>query len=292
MSQAHRQTPVVLQTGWFLKHMEPSNCTNLCGKRQQLRGLMQLRTQWTKCARMDPVSMLQGMTDQLANIVWSALTTSHGHLALVHGGVRKYPADVAPFAAFAEGLAGEEAAACLNALMQPDELCYVIVNEQLSKTLKLASEGSLLTVQMVWPEDLAIPEPQAGDREIVPLTCDDAPEMMELIEMAFPGFFRERTCLMGPYSGIHENGRLIAMAGDRLVTDKLREISGLCTHPEYTGKGFATQLLLHKLREHRERGYGSFLHAAASNIRAIPIYERLGFVHTRQFHLQRVRRVT
>jgi len=143
---------------------------------------------------------------------------------------------------------------------------------------------------MAWPADLKIPESEKRAWEIVPLTCDDAPEMMELIEIAFPGFFRPGTCRMGPYSGIREHGKLIAMAGDRLVTDKLREISGVCTHPEHTGRGLATQLILHKLREHRERSFGSFLHAAAANTRAIPIYERLGFVRTRQILLQRVRR--
>src|SRR5471032_3302807 len=49
------------------------------------------------------------MTDQLADIVWSALTTGHQHLALVNGAVRKYPAEVAPFAAFAKGLPTSEA---------------------------------------------------------------------------------------------------------------------------------------------------------------------------------------
>jgi ribosomal protein S18 acetylase RimI-like enzyme len=228
---------------------------------------------------------------QLADIVWGALTTGHEHLALVLGRVRKYPADVAPFAAFAADLPEHEAATELYSLMEPGEMCYVIADKTLVLIDGLASEGELPTVQMAWPEDRPIPEAGDGGREIVPLSCDDAPEMMELIEIAFPGFFRSRTCQMGPYSGVRENGRLIAMAGDRLVTDKLREVSGVCTHPEHTGRGLATQLILHKLREHRERGFGSFLHAAASNTRAIPIYERLGFVHTRQFHLQRVRRV-
>jgi ribosomal protein S18 acetylase RimI-like enzyme len=230
------------------------------------------------------------MADQLADIVWSALTTGHEHLALVSGGVRKYPADVAPFAAFAANLPAEEAVTRLHSLMQPGESTYVIADNPLKGFNGLASEGSLLTVQMAWPECLAIPEPPRVGETPVPLTCADSAEMMGLIEIAFPGFFRAGTCKMGPYSGIRENGRLIAMAGDRMVTDKLREISGLCTHPEHTGKGFARQLVLHKLREHRERGYGSFLHAAAANTRAIPIYERLGFVHTRQFLMQRIRR--
>jgi ribosomal protein S18 acetylase RimI-like enzyme len=239
-----------------------------------------------------PIYSAKKMNDPLADIVWSALTTGHQDLALVHGGVRKYPADVAPYAAFAKGLPAANAATGLHALMLPGEMCYIIANKPLNETYGLVSEGALLTVQMAWPEDLGIPEAPQTCSHIVPLTCDDAPEMLELIEIAFPGFFRERTCMMGPYCGIRENGKLIAMAGDRLVTDKLREVSGVCTHPNHTGKGLATQLILHKLREHRERGCGSFLHAAASNSRAISIYERLGFQHTRQFLLQRVRRVT
>lgn len=232
------------------------------------------------------------MPDQLVDIVWSALTTGHSHLALVHGGVRKYPVDIAPFTAFAPGLPAEEAAAGLHLLMEPEEMTYVIDDKPLIRCQGLIQDGSLLTVQMAWPSSQPIPEPQPSNCQIVPLTCDDAPEMLELIEIAFPGFFRSRTCAMGPYAGIRENGRLIAMAGDRLVTDRLREISGLCTHPGHTGKGLATQLIHHKLREHRALGFGSFLHAAASNTRAIPIYERLGFIHTRQFHLQRIRRTS
>jgi ribosomal protein S18 acetylase RimI-like enzyme len=229
---------------------------------------------------------------QLADIVWSALTTGHRDLALARGGVRKYPADVAPFAAFADTSpeAAAQNATDLHSLMLPGEMCYVIADKPLAEVAGLASEGELLTVQMAWPDDAEIPAAAPQLNAIVPLTCENAAEMMELIEVAFPGFFRERTCVMGPYSGIRIDGRLVAMAGDRMVTDKLREISGLCTHPAYTGRGLASILLLHKLREHREAGYGSLLHAAASNARAIPIYERLGFVHTRKFMLQRVRR--
>jgi GNAT superfamily N-acetyltransferase len=230
------------------------------------------------------------MPDQLADIVWSALTTGHQKLALINEGVRKYPGNVAPFAAFDPDIEQVNATSSLHTLMHPGEMTHVIDNNAIDLAPGLISEGSLLTIQMVWPKNSPIPEPETNAREIVPLSCNNSSEMMELIDIAFPGFFREQTCLMGPYSGIREDGKLIAMAGDRLVTDKLREVSGVCTHPSHTGKGLATQLILHKLREHRALGYDSFLHAAAANTRAIPIYERLGFQHTRQFHLQRIRR--
>ena len=35
------------------------------------------------------------------------------------------------------------------------------------------------------------------------------------------------------------------------------------------------------MAEHRKAGVESYLHAAAANHRAIAIYERLGFTHTR-----------
>lgn len=121
--------------------------------------------------------------------------------------------------------------------------------------------------------------------------------MLELIAIAFPGLFRADTCRMGTYCGVRGApgtalaGRLVAMAGDRFCFRtaegaEWREISGVCTHPDYAGQGLATRLLAARLHEHRAAGVRSFLHAAADNARAIGIYERLGFRHERTFTLQ------
>jgi GNAT superfamily N-acetyltransferase len=93
---------------------------------------------------------------------------------------------------------------------------------------------------MVLPEDVTPPGPTP---EIVPLSSANSPEMVALTDLAFPGFFRSRTCEMGSYYGVRSDGELIAMSGERLTLDGYPEISGVCTHPAHRGKGLAAALI-------------------------------------------------
>jgi predicted GNAT family acetyltransferase len=69
----------------------------------------------------------------------------------------------------------------------------------------------------------------------------------------------------------------VAMAGERLCMTAYREISGVCTHPDYTGRGYAKLLVNYLLREHAKAGVTSFLHVGKANTRAAGLYERMGF---------------
>ncbi len=110
--------------------------------------------------------------------------------------------------------------------------------------------------------------------------------MVELTNLAFPGFFRIRTCEMGAYYGIRVGGELVAMAGERLGIPHYREISGVCTHPAHTRNGYASKLITHLMQEHAAAGLRSFLHAKTVDQRAIALYTRLGFSIRREvtFH--------
>lgn len=235
----------------------------------------------------------QPSASPLADPIQTALATlQHGlgeHTALV----RKYQTAIAPFAALADD--SPEALQELHSLMAPGEMCLYISNIAPPETPGLRLRGSFETVQMLWPEEQPIFPAELSS--IDSLTCAQAPEMLELIAVAFPGLFREQTCRMGLYRGLRGvpgtslEGKLIAMAGDRFCLNtpegtEWREISGVCTHPEATGQGLATRLIASKLHEHCAAGVRSFLHAAADNVRAIGIYERLGFRHERRFTLQ------
>ena len=101
--------------------------------------------------------------------------------------------------------------------------------------------------------------------------------MVDLTTLAFPGFFRRRTYLMGVYYGMHIDGALVAMAGERMALPNYREVSGVCTHPAHTGKGFAATLITYLMHEHAASGLISLLHVGAANARAIALYRRLGF---------------
>lgn len=120
--------------------------------------------------------------------------------------------------------------------------------------------------------------------EIVELGDGDSPEMLELTALTKPGPFGPRTHELGYYVGIRDQGKLVAMAGERLKVPGFTEVSAVCTHPDHLGKGYAAALMTEVMRAIRERGETPFLHVRADNARAIAIYERLGFRTAWQGH--------
>ncbi|WP_245663730.1 GNAT family N-acetyltransferase [Nocardia arthritidis] len=58
-----------------------------------------------------------------------------------------------------------------------------------------------------------------------------------------PGPYAPRTIEMGNYLGLRADGRLVAMAGERLRPPGWTEISAVCTDAEFRGRGFATRLV-------------------------------------------------
>jgi len=111
----------------------------------------------------------------------------------------------------------------------------------------------------------------------VELGESDVPEMMALAELTKPGPFSRRTREMGDYVGVREDGKLIAMAGERLRVPGYTELSAVCTHPDHLGRGYAGFLMSEIIRRIVERGERPFLHVRPENARAVGLYERLGF---------------
>jgi len=105
--------------------------------------------------------------------------------------------------------------------------------------------------------------------------------MLELVARTDPGPFRERTIELGTYLGIRHEGALVAMAGQRLSPPGWTEISAVCTDAAYRGRGLAARLVRAVAAEIHARGRTPFLHAAASNVNAIRLYEKLGFTTRR-----------
>ncbi|HWI93786.1 MAG TPA: GNAT family N-acetyltransferase [Flavisolibacter sp.] len=113
--------------------------------------------------------------------------------------------------------------------------------------------------------------------QLVPLNTTHVDEMVQLASLTKPGPFNSRTIEFGYYYGIFQNNRLVAMAGQRLHPSNYTEISAVCTHPDYLGRGYAAALIGHQLNLISEQGQIAFLHVRADNERAIALYERLGF---------------
>jgi GNAT superfamily N-acetyltransferase len=170
----------------------------------------------------------------------------------------------------------------LAELLAPAERIYIIgAQPQATKNLQVGP--ALDCFQMLLP---AAPHGNAAptDAPILRMTPEDAPAMVALTDLAFPGFFRPRTYEMGTYYGIRINDELVAMSGERLAVPGFREISAVVTHPAHTGKGYAT-LLMNRLQDHAAAGLKSFLHVSERNSRAIAIYQRMSFVVLRSFAL-------
>jgi predicted GNAT family acetyltransferase len=118
---------------------------------------------------------------------------------------------------------------------------------------------------------------EAGNEEILPLGDADAPEMLALAQLTQPGPFLARTHVMGRFIGIRVQGRLAAMAGERMHVPGHTELSGVCTHPDFRGRGFARRLSSVVCAGIEARGETPFLHAWKNNHSAIALYEKLGF---------------
>jgi predicted GNAT family acetyltransferase len=67
------------------------------------------------------------------------------------------------------------------------------------------------------------------------------------------------------------------MAGERLRAGDLQEVSGICTHPDYQGRGLAKKLTLKLVRLQMQRGKTSFLHVISHNATAHGLYEKMGY---------------
>ncbi|WP_040832540.1 GNAT family N-acetyltransferase [Nocardia jiangxiensis] len=117
----------------------------------------------------------------------------------------------------------------------------------------------------------------APDPDLEVLTAADVPEILELIARTQPGPYARRTIEMGAYLGLRIDGRLVAMAGERLHPPGWTEISAVCTDAEFRGRGIATRLIRAVGAGIRARGELPFLHAVAHNTTAIDLYRTLGF---------------
>ena len=205
--------------------------------------------------------------------IWHALNSRQSAFAEGGTAARRYRADVSPFAASDDDSSGSLAAL---ADLIPSEGTVVLLQAHpcppVSNTeVVLAAAG----VQMI--AHAVRPLPSSPD--IVELGAEDAADMLELATLTKPGPFLLRTHELGSFVGIRSEGKLVAMAGERLKVPGFTEISGVCTHPDFRGRGYAGLLSRIMATRISERGETPFLHALASNASAIRLYEELGFKH-------------
>ena len=207
---------------------------------------------------------------ELDRPVWASLSTFHLGMAEGDAFAMRYLPDVNLFASARDD--GAESQAGLAALVRPGEHIYLLQVPAIAVPPGLRAVRVAAGVQMVATRPVA-----GGDDEIVLLGDADAPEMLALALLTEPGPFFTRTHQMGRFLGIHRQGRLAAMAGERMRFAGHTEVSGVCTHPDFRGQGLARRLSAAVTAVIQQRGDQAFLHAWSTNTPAITLYRSLGF---------------
>ena len=121
------------------------------------------------------------------------------------------------------------------------------------------------------------PPLKLSDERIERLTDADAADMLALATLTKPGPFTLRAQALGEFFGVKEDGRLIAMAGERMKPEGFTEVSGVCVHPDFQGRGLGRLLSVFMTHRVLARGETPCLHAFAANDKAIGLYESIGF---------------
>jgi predicted GNAT family acetyltransferase len=204
--------------------------------------------------------------------VWASLSTHHLPLSVGGTLARRYAAGVNLFASARDDTA--VALAALTDLVRPGERVYLLQVPDILVPAGFAVVKAARGVQMIAAR--AMPASGADD-DLIELTDADAPEMLALATLTEPGPFLSRTHTMGTFRGIRIEGRLAAMAGERFRFPGHTEVSGVCTHPDFRGRGLARRLSAAVAARIESRGEKPFLHAWQSNRPAISLYESLGF---------------
>lgn len=195
--------------------------------------------------------------------------------------------DGLPFAAIA--FHGDDLARIVELtrqLLVPEQEFYCLVGEEQWASLQTAYR--VLEANQEW-QMLFQGDPDTLDPgNTIPLQACDLPEMAALAEREDMKAFEHNPLAQGPWYGVRSDGangpELVSQGGTHLLLSRAAEIGNIVT-----------------AREHRRRGYGSyvvsalvrtlhtqktvFLQVFKTNEAAIACYERLGFQAVRTMYL-------
>ena len=204
---------------------------------------------------------------------WTALSRRQADLAQGGRSAKRFAPDIAPFAGAADR--SDESMIALARLASPDGTLWVVEDEPPPTPPGMIVATLAACEQMVADAiESAAPAPPGL---VDDLTDDDAAQMLALATLTRPGPFSARTHVLGPFVGVRQGGRLVAMAGQRMKPGRFTEVSGVCTHPDYRGAGYGRLLTQLVTRRILARGETPFLHVYAGNIGAVRLYQSLGF---------------
>jgi ribosomal protein S18 acetylase RimI-like enzyme len=206
----------------------------------------------------------------LDNPAWHSLSGAHAALAIGGPLAKRFPHDVAPFAATGGAPGGF---AALADLVGAGESVAWASKAPVPAIAGLRAVPFGRVRQMVYRGRPPVPDLE----DIVELSPSEVVEMKALADLTQPGPFEARTIELGRYCGIRRGGALVAMAGERLRPPGFSEISAVCTHPDHRGAGHARRLVEVLQAMILDRGETPFLHVLEDNGVAERLYRDMGY---------------
>ena len=229
------------------------------------------------------------MAHILDNMIWNALTTGNNDIAVINGDVGCYLPDIAPFAGMKD-LNDIN----LKKLYELIPASQSVAISSLNKMNHDEDRWKLLqpmdVTQMVY-EHTVNSFTTKNSPLIVPLSEEHVPQMIELTALTRPGPFLQQTIRFKNYFGIFIEGRLAAMTGQRMHPKPYMEVSAVCTHPDFRGRGYAKTLMLHVMKIILDNSFTPFLHVLSNNSTAIELYKTIGFQTRKQIFVDVIRRL-
>jgi len=205
-------------------------------------------------------------------VFWNTMTGPHAHHASGAGGARRYAPGFSPIIAFADNAQPDFAA--LAPFCAAGEVFYCEGWQgPCPDGWRIDAETTMR--RMVWDPSRPTHD---GAPDAIALTSEHVDAAVALASLTRPGPFGPRTIELGEYFGYIENGRLIAMAGQRMRLPGYTEISGVCTHPDAQGRGLARRLMSKLIHRQMQAGELPFLHVMRAKQTAHDFYQRMGFV--------------
>ena len=225
----------------------------------------------------------------LDNMIWNAITTGNNDIAIINGDVGCYLPEIAPFA----GMKNFNNAN-LKKLYEFIPANRSVAISSLNKMDYDESRWKLLqpmdVTQMVYQQTVNTFTTK-NSLLIVPLSEEHVPQMLELTALTKPGPFLQQTIRFNNYFGIFIEGRLAAMAGQRMHPVPYMEVSAVCTHPDFRGMGYAKTLMLHVMNIILDNSFTPFLHVLSNNYNAIELYKTIGFQTRKEIFIDVIQRV-
>ncbi len=225
------------------------------------------------------------MKQLLHNPVYHALLSGDKQLSLGNANVKFFDENVSPFAGFDQdyknGFSG------LYELLPLGRKILYAIPTLITQPAGWQIQHEIKGLQFIYE---GVGDIKTTFPNVKPLTAIHVEQMLELAKLTKPGPFGTATINFGYYFGIFDNEKLVAMTGQRLHVKNCTEISAVCTHPNYLGKGYAYTLLQHQLQLILQQNQQPFLHVREDNQRAIALYLRLGFAISRPMNFYFMKR--